>query len=109
MARTVPTISQWSRHRIEDRILDILSEAPLDHRGSGRAFMTVYQIAIEFRNRFPTEFSAVADSVGGEGEGHRSLTRYLSKELVDRIRDGSLTRIQFAFLSSAHIERLDFV
>jgi len=89
--------SLWDRHRVTDLIREILRTAPLDQNyETGRAFMTTYQIAIEFAKRHPQVAAALAHTTGGEGQGPYALTTYIARWMPDRINRGA-TDIELRF------------
>jgi hypothetical protein len=100
--------SQWDQHHVTDLVREILRDAPPDQRyGTGRAFMTTYQLAIEFTNRFPGVAGQLGFRAGGQGEGPYALTTYLARWLPDRISRG-VVDIELRFLSSDHLVSLQF-
>ena len=105
-------MSHWNDHQIEERITQILSEVP-DAYGShhfGHAYLTVYQLAIEFARRFPEAAAAIGFPLGGRGTGqHSSLAQYLARELSRQIRIGEITRIEGGFLSNQHLRDINFL
>jgi hypothetical protein len=105
-------MSHWNEHQIEDRVTQILSEVP-DAYGShhfGRAYLTAYQLAIEFFRRFPEAAAAIGLPLGGRGTGqHSSLAQYLARELSGRIKTGEITCIEGGFLSDQHLRDINFL
>ncbi|TXH76067.1 MAG: hypothetical protein E6Q88_03075 [Lysobacteraceae bacterium] len=104
-------MSQWNDLQMELRIREILAEirshAPEHH--FGRPFITPYQIAIRFRQRFPEAFETIAKPVGGKGAGqHDSLAQYIAGELSRRIRNQTIQDIEGAFLHRAHLHVLAY-
>ena len=105
-------MSMWEDFDFESRIQAIL----VDHAGRqhhmGPAFLSPYQIAIEFARRFPADFRQLDQRgfpMGGEGAGvPNSLPQYIAKELSSRLLDGRITTIQGGFLSSCDMEDLTF-
>ncbi|MPM44653.1 hypothetical protein SDC9_91332 [bioreactor metagenome] len=60
----------WEELKLEEKIIEILrveSHEPGHH--FGRPFFTPYQIAIEFKIRYPEEFEKIGKPVGGKGTG----------------------------------------
>ncbi len=100
-------MSYWDELDLEAKITAILADVHY-HRPHhfGRLFLTAYQLAIAFAERYPDETRRLGYPIGGQGTGqHNSLAQYLAKELSSRIRDGRLPGIQGAFLSKdAHLE-----
>jgi hypothetical protein len=64
-------MSLWDTHEVTDHITEILREVPQDlERGTGRAFITAYQLAIEFKRRWPQLAAELpGGSVRGRGTG----------------------------------------
>lgn len=105
-------MSMWEDFDFENRILAILRDhAGRDHH-MGPAFLSPYQIAIEFAERYAAEFQQLAQrdfAIGGKGAGTQtSLPQYIAKELSSRLQDGRISTIEGGFLSSCHIEDLLF-
>jgi len=99
-------MSLWEEFDFEARIVEILRDhAGRDHH-MGPAFLSPYQIAIEFARRHPLDYQRLEQqgfSMGGEGAGARnSLPQYIGKELSSR----RLATIEGGFLSSCHMEDL---
>jgi hypothetical protein len=106
-------MSLWEDFGFEIRIEEILRDlAGRDHH-MGPAFLSPYQIAIEFARRHPQDYQQLEQrgfALGGEGAGSQtSLPQYIGKELSSRLRDGRITAIEGGFLSSHHMEDLFFV
>ena len=101
----------WEQYNLEDRILNVLdvtySHDPEHH--FGRPFLTPYQIAICFRERFPDDFDTIGMPLGGRDIGqHNSFSQYIARELSRRINDGSISNIEGGFLLDNHIVELIF-
>ena len=102
-------LSLWEQHNVTDLIRQILIDIrPKPNYGSGRPFMTTYQIAVEFVIRFPAVAALLAPSTGGQGQGPYALTTYLGRWLPDRILKRSVTDIELRFLSPQHLRKLEF-
>jgi len=104
------TMSDWDQHNIDDLIRQILASVlPETKYGTGRPFMTTYQIAIEFARRFPNVVVALGHAVGGEGQGPFGLTVYFARWLPTRITSGPLRGImEVRFLEPRHLVALEF-
>jgi hypothetical protein len=102
-------MSLWDTHEVTDHITEILREVPQDlERGTGRAFITAYQLAIEFNRRWPQLAAELpGGSVGGEGQGPFALTTYLARWLPLRMSQGEVAG-EFAFLGSQDIVNIEF-
>jgi len=106
-------MSMWEEFQFEARILEILREhAGRDHH-MGPAFLSPYQIAIEFARQHPADFQLLQHRgfpLGGEGAGvQNSLPQYIAKELSSRLQDGRITTIEGGFLSSRDMQDLIFL
>ena len=104
-------MSMWEDRDIEKKVTEILSEVPDSAEGHhlGRAFLTAYQIAIEFARRYPDDFERIGLPIGGVGTGqHNSLAQYLAGQLSRRIRDGHIQNIEGGFLSNQHLNDIIF-
>jgi hypothetical protein len=103
-------MSLWEKYTMEARIADILdiqSHNPAHH--FGRPFLTPYQIAIEFRRRFPQDFEAIGKPLGGKGTGQQdSLAQYIALELSKRIGDHKIANIEGRFLHRANLHSLQY-
>jgi hypothetical protein len=102
--------SQWEQFDIESKITAILRSYDYDEpHHFGQPFVTAYQIAIEFAERYPDAFDGLGLLLGGAGSGERyTLTTYLAKELSQRIKDRRLTHIEGAWLSAKRLRSLEF-
>jgi hypothetical protein len=104
-------MSAWQELGIEEKIIRILSEVSdvvVEHH-LGRPFLTAYQIAIEFDDRYPRETAQLGFPVGGVGIGQRnSLAQYLAGQLSRNINAGQLSQIEGGFLSNQHLDDISF-
>ena len=101
-------MSLWLDHEIGDKVVAILTDVqyqkPEHH--FGRPFLTAYQLAIEFAQRYPEATTAIGYPVGGRGTGQRaSLAQYLARELSAAIKSTSVN-IEGGFLSNQHLLEL---
>jgi hypothetical protein len=105
-------MSIWEEFDFENRILAILRTHAGRSHHMAPAFLSPYQIAIEFALLHPAEFEQLREQgfpIGGEGAGVRnSLPQYIARELSSRLHDQRITSIEGGFLSSYHIEDLTF-
>ena len=103
-------MSIWEDFSVEARvrcILDVPSREPGHH--FGRPFLTAYQIAISFAERFPDDHNLIGKQIGGKGTGpSHSLAQYLARELSDRIKSRRVTGIQGADLHGTHLKTLKY-
>ncbi|RZD15584.1 MAG: hypothetical protein EVJ46_08595 [Candidatus Acididesulfobacter guangdongensis] len=52
----------------------------------GRSFLTIYQLAILFKEKYPKDFEAIDMPVGGKGKDKgNSLAMYIARNLSDMI------------------------
>jgi hypothetical protein len=104
-------MSAWSRHNIDRLVWDILYGSVQAERkyGTGRPFMTTYQIAIEFARRYPNVVTSMGHAVGGRRRGPFALTVYLARWLPTRITWGPLQGImEVRFLAPNDLITLEF-
>lgn len=105
-------MSLWDDLYMDAKILAILRAVPDSAEGHhlGRAYLTAYQIAIEFKNRYPEDFERIGYPIGGSGTGQRnSLSQYLAQQLSRRIKSGQLSEIEGGFLSNLHLKGIHFL
>ena len=103
-------MSKWEELNIEAHIREILIEVEYcrEHHFE-RPFLTAYQLAIKFNQRFPNEAREIGFPVGGEGVGVRSsLAQYLAGQLSKRISSGELQGIEGAFISNNDLKKITF-
>ena len=104
-------MTRWDDFAFEDRLREILRTAPVhapDHH-LGRPFLTSYQLAIAFTERYPAETVQIGLPIGGAGTGvHNSLAQYIGGELSRRINTGQLHDIEGGFLSDFRLASLSF-
>ena len=104
-------MSKWHQLGLESKITEILRSVPDSSTTHhlGQAYLTAYQIAIEFAKRFPDDFSSLGLPVGGVGTGqHSSLAQYFARELSRRINSEEIKHIEGGFLSNLHLNDISF-
>lgn len=102
-------MSIWQQHSIESRIRAILASVPHDGHHFGRPFLSAYQIAIAFAQRYPREANLIAKPIGGGDIGrHDSLAQYFANQLSGRIRDGELSDIEGRYLNGWFLDTLQY-
>lgn len=102
-------MSYWERYDIGDRVIHILTDAEGEWHHFGRPFLTAYQLAIEFAERYPDIVAHLGKQVGGAGIGERtSLAQYLALELSKLIRDNPDYSIEGAFISNRYVKELSY-
>jgi hypothetical protein len=104
-------MSNWQKYDLDNKITQILAEVPdsTENHHLGSAYLTAYQIAIEFAQRFPEDFSALDLPVGGAGTGqHNSLAQYFAQQLSRLIKSKEIQHIEGGFLSNLHLNDISF-
>ena len=102
--------SIWEKYEISQKVLSILDvQSHSENHFFGRPFQTAYQIAIEFKKRYPNEFQQIGKPVGGINTGQSdSLAQYLALELSRRIQSRELMNIEGRFLHRRHLRSLQY-
>ncbi len=104
-------MSHWQQLDIEQKVIDILGDVPDTEPGHhlGRPFLTAYQIAIEFANRYPDDAAQIGLAIGGAGAGQsNSLAQYLARQLSQGVHRGQLPQVEGGMLSNVHINDIGF-
>ena len=104
-------MSKWQELDIESKITQILRDVPdsTSEHHLGRAYLTAYQIAIEFARLYPDAAAQLGFPIGGAGTGQRnSLAQYLAGQLSRNIGAGQLQYIEGGFLSNQHLKDISF-
>ena len=108
-------MSHWNDFGMEEKIRKILVGESTPHRKDkadhhfGPSFLTIYQIAILFKEKYPEEFKAIGKPVGGKGKGRgHSLAGYIAKELSDRIGK-EIKDIEGGFISYQYMDGPAFI
>jgi hypothetical protein len=104
-------MNKWQQFDIENKVTEILQDAPnvLKDHHLGQPFLTAYQIAIEFAERYPEEFKQLKLPIGGAGTGkHNSLAQYLAQQLSRNIKSKRITHIEGGFISNLHLHDINF-
>jgi hypothetical protein len=101
----------WDELQMYSKIIDILGDVQ-SHEPSHhfrRPFVTPYQIAIEFKQRFPNEYEKFGKPVGGLGTGRQdSLAQYIALQLSKRISNNTITNIEGSFLHRKYFLSLKY-
>ncbi len=104
--------SMWNQYGLLDKTRAILSEfIQSDPHTFGQPFVSVYQIAILFTERYPQDVQAINKQMSGVGEGVEvadSLPAYLAHQLSQNIKNGNITDIDAAWLSTHDINHINF-
>ena len=104
-------MNKWHHLDIENKVTEILKDAPnvLKSHHFGQPFLTAYQIAVEFAQRYPNEFKQLKLPIGGAGVGKQnSLAQYLAQQLSRNIKAERITHIEGGFLSNLHLHDISF-
>ncbi len=105
------TESFWEDRNLGQKIVDVLGGVTYvepDHH-FGRPFVTAYQLAVLFKERFREDFCDFGHPVGGKGSGVQfSLTSYLAGQLSAKIKSGEITNIEGRFLSNRQLLNIEF-
>ena len=104
-------MSKWKDLSIHSKVEDILEpisgENPNHHLGG--PFLTAYQLAIEYAQRFPEDLRRLDLPVGGKDSGvHYSLAQYLARQLSGKIKSREITSIEGCLMSNRHVIDLVF-
>jgi hypothetical protein len=97
--------ADWHQYKMEERIVEILKSIADPARPS-RYSLTIYQIAIEFAQRFEPDFLEMGRPLGGAGAGRRALTIYMANQLSKRIKARKTRQIEMLFLHPADTQSL---
>lgn len=103
-------MNKWEQHGMEEKVLAILRDVPKYSSGQrlGRPFLTTYQIAIEFAQRYPDTVQALGYPIGGANVGIQySLSNYLGAEIARYVENGLLP-VDGVFLSNLHLNDISF-
>lgn len=103
-------MSIWEDFSIEARVREILDVPPREPgHHFGPPFLTAYQIAISFAERFPSDYGLIGKQIGGKGAGpSHSLAQYLARELSARIKHRRLPGVEGADLHGSHLKKLEY-
>ena len=103
-------MSHWNDFGMEEKIRKILVDESTPYRKDkadhpfGYSFLTIYQIAILFKEKYPEKFERIGKSVGGKGKGKgNSIAMYIAKELSDRIGK-EIKDIEGGFISYRYMD-----
>jgi hypothetical protein len=97
--------ADWHQYKMEERIVQILTSLT-DPARLNPYSLTIYQIAIEFAQRFEPDFLEMGRPLGGAGAGKRALTTYMANQLSKRIKAGKANEIEMQFLHPADTESM---
>jgi hypothetical protein len=97
--------ADWHQYKMEERIVEILTSLT-DPARPNQYSLTIYQIAIEFAQRYQPDFLKMGRPLGGAGAGKRALTIYMANQLSQRIKAGRANEIEMQFLHPADTESM---
>jgi hypothetical protein len=97
--------ADWYQYKMEERIVQILTSLT-DPARLNQYSLTIYQIAIEFAQRFEPDFLKMGRPLGGAGAGKGALTIYMANQLSKRIKAGKANEIEMQFLHPADTESM---
>ena len=107
------TATIWDTYQLGQKIVEVLGcieyEVP-DHH-FGRPFVTAYQLAVLFKERFPEDFEKLRFPIGGKNSGVQfSLASYLGRQLSGKIKSGELAEdVEGCFLSNRKLRPIEVV
>ncbi|MFC0543026.1 hypothetical protein [Kutzneria chonburiensis] len=79
-------MTKWDELQVLDKVRAALAEVKPSPNGSGRPYLTAYQLAIRVDRAHPGLKHHFGGTVGGAGIGqHNSLTEYLAGQLTQRV------------------------
>ena len=99
-------MSKWKDLDMVDKLTSILEDKYTythPEENGGQPFVTPYQLAFDFNDRYPDAVKTLGyeNKIGGEGSGHTdTLSRYIAKNLITNIKAGHITHIEFAFINT---------
>lgn len=100
----------YKQLNLETKLLDILADVDPHDPGHhfGKPFMTPYQVAIFFKEKYQAEFDAIGKPFGGEGTGqHDSFVQYLA-QILTNISKQDDSKVEGAFLSRSKLSKLEY-
>ena len=104
-------MTRWQQYYFLDRIRVILSDVHyvVENHHFGRPFLTPYQIAIEYSQRWDLDFIQIGLPIGGANTGsNSSLAKYIANQLSRRIKSGEISDIQGTFISNKNLSSITF-
>jgi hypothetical protein len=101
-------VTKWEEFDVLDKVCEALKEVPRANNGSGRPYMTSYQLAIKIDRDHPEVTQALEVEIGGVGTGrHVSFAQYLGRELSRRSGHAG-SPFEMAYLSNDHVTSATF-
>jgi hypothetical protein len=81
-------VTKWEEFDVLEKVCEALAEVAAPANGSGRPYLTAYQLAIKVDRAHPDLKGHFGGQVGGVGIGqHNSLTEYLAGRLTQLAGD----------------------
>jgi hypothetical protein len=112
-------MSQWQEYDFEGKLIEILHAEEFTTRSPhhfGQPFVTAYQLAAAFEEKYPDlcrELNKVVDGAGPNNPDKDSLARYLAHQLTAKIKAAENRNepypVEAAWLSSNGLGRLHFI
>ena len=97
-------MTKWDKYGIHSKLETILASTAINHNHGVRDYLDAYQLAIEFAKKNPKEFASLGKPIGGKGTGQRnSLSEYIAGQLSKRIKAGTITNIEIAYVADLHV------
>ncbi|MDR3045029.1 MAG: hypothetical protein LBU75_12340 [Desulfovibrio sp.] len=103
-------MTMWEKYDLGNKICSILRDVKpsIEDHHFEAPFLTAYQVAILFKERFPSDFDAMGLEVGGKGTGvHVFLAQYFARELSRHDRNKTLP-VEGAFLGRHHVHTIAY-
>ena len=108
-------VNFWIDLEMESKVREILVDESKPYRKDkaghpfGRSFLTIYQIAILFKEKYPKDFEAIDMPVGGKGKGKgNSLAMYIAGQLSRKIGK-EIKDIEGGFISYQYMDGPAFI
>lgn len=102
---------KWNAYGVEPAVLEILQgvRGHEQSRALGRPYLTAYQLAVAFDQRYPAIAAELAREIATAGDDWiPTLAAYLARELAAAIAGGRLPGVQAALLSDRHLLAASF-
>ena len=80
--------ADWHQYKMEERIVEILNPSPIPRPLSYS--LTIYQIAIEFAQRYEPDFVKMGRPLGGIGAGQRASYHLHGKSTLEADQGGQI-------------------
>jgi hypothetical protein len=101
-------VTKWDELDVLEKVRAALREVPEAANGTGRPYMTSYQLAIKIDRDHPEVRRALGLEIGGVGTGsHNSFAQYLGGVLSRRCGEAAFP-VEMAYLSNDHVTGANF-